>query len=67
MDYAAIEMEKKHDRDHINRLRYSLRVMAKMLLTFRNRGYPDACAKDLVLSSNFEEVVEAAKDITDSG
>ena len=62
--YAAVELQKK-EKCRYHDIRYSLRCLARLLIQFRKgSGNEGARAEDLVLSNNFDYVVDAAKFLT---
>jgi len=60
--YGAIQMETK-ERDQYKDIRYSLRILAKLLIELR-KEHPDARANDLVQPDKFDDVVTAGKTLS---
>ena len=63
LQFAATQLQCK-ERDRYGDIKYSLRLLASLLHKYRGvSGFPNAPAKDLVLVNNYDNVLEAAKQI----
>ena len=61
MTYAIVEIEKR-ERERYNDVSYSLKLLAKLLLEFREiTNNENACSQDLVMPENYDNVVHCIK------